>query len=139
MLLPVKPVSNHDLTKLFVARQELIERFELTQRIRRNWLTHMLVDKWFEPIPQPARLRRRGIEFTGKSVLPKSVQYVAGCEPGLLDPGEKIFPRVQPLDPGVHRDRSGVQEVQSRVVGYEKRWRALGCHGRFQGKRKISK
>jgi hypothetical protein len=87
-----KPDRNHDLTELFVARQQLIERFELAQCIRLNWATHMFLDKRFEPIPQRARLRRNGVEFSGKSALPKGVQHVVGHQPSLLAPREKVFP-----------------------------------------------
>jgi hypothetical protein len=40
-----------------------------------------------------------------------------------LEPCEKIFAKL--LDLGINRDRDGIQEIQSEVVGYEKRWRAL--------------
>jgi hypothetical protein len=82
-------------------------------------------------------LRRNGVEFPGKRAPPKGIQYFVGYQPSQLDPGEKIFPRRQPLDFGVDRDRHGIQEVQSRIVGDEKRWWALGCHERFQRSRKI--
>jgi len=58
MFLIVEPVVNHDLTELFVAGQQLIEWFELAQRIRLERSPHVFVDKRFEPIPQGARLRR---------------------------------------------------------------------------------
>jgi hypothetical protein len=51
MFLSVSPIANHDLTELFVTRQEVIERFKFAQCARLERSTHMLVDKWLEPIP----------------------------------------------------------------------------------------
>jgi hypothetical protein len=45
------PILSHDLTERLVARQQLIERFELAQRSRLKRSTHVLVDKRSEPIP----------------------------------------------------------------------------------------
>src|SRR5258707_1503601 len=124
------PILNHDLAELGFARQQLIEWFELTERSGLERSTLVFVDKRFEPISQGARLRCDRIKFTGNSALPEAVQHVVGHQSSLLDPREKIFPRGQPLDLGIHRDRNGIQEVESWVVGDEKwRW-ALGCHGR---------
>jgi hypothetical protein len=50
MFLIATPIPNHDLTKLFVARQQLIEWFQLTQRAPLKLPSHMLVDERFEPI-----------------------------------------------------------------------------------------
>ena len=44
MFLIVNPIANYDLTELFIARQQLIERFELAQCIRLNWSNHVFVD-----------------------------------------------------------------------------------------------
>ena len=128
------PIMNHDLTELFLARQHLIERFELTERSRLKRLSYVLVDKRFEPVSQGARLRRDLIEFAGGGAFSESVQHVLGYQSGLPDPCEKILPRGQPLDLCIHGDRNGIQKVQSQVIGDEKRWRALGCHGRSQKK-----
>jgi hypothetical protein len=68
-LLLLASIANHDLTELLVARQELIERFELAQRVRRKRAAHVLVDKRLEPIPERARLRRNRIELTGNDAL----------------------------------------------------------------------
>src|SRR5258706_6305209 len=124
------PILNHDLTELFFARQQLIEWFELTERSRLKRSTQMFVDKRFEPISQGARLRCNRIKFTGNSILSVTAQHVVGYQSSLLDPREKIFPRGQPLDLGIHRNRNGIQEVESWVVGDEKWRRALGGHGR---------
>src|SRR5258708_1389328 len=124
------PILNHDLTELLFARQQLIEGFELTERAGLKRSTHVFVDKRFEPISQGARLRCNRIKLIGNSAFPESVQHLVGYQSSLLDPREKIFPRGQPLDLGIHRDRNGIQEVQSQVVGDEKRRWALGANGR---------
>src|SRR5258708_13165803 len=111
---------NHDLTELFFERQQLIEWLELTERSRLKRSTYVFVDKRFEPISQGTRLRCNRIKFTASSALLEIVQHVVGYQSSLLDPRDKIFPRGQPLDLGIHRDRSGIQEVQSPVVGDEK-------------------
>src|ERR1700757_4130485 len=127
-----EPITSHDLTELFVSRQQLIEWFELAQSVRLKRSTDVFVDKRFEPIPQGARLGRDGIEFTGNHALPESLQHVIGYQSGLLEPCEKVFPRRKPLDLDIHRDGDGVQEIQSDVIGDEKRRRAFGYHGFFE-------
>lgn len=121
VLLLAVPITYHDLTELVVARQQLIEAFELAHGVGLDWSAHMFVDKWFEPISQRARLRRNGIELAGKSAFPKRVQRVVRHQSSLLQPREKIFTRRQPLNLGIHRNRDGVQKIQSRVVGNKKR------------------
>jgi hypothetical protein len=117
----VKPIANHDLTELFVARQQLIQWFELAQRVPLERSTHILVDKRLEPISQCARLRRDGIELTRNCALPQSVQNVIGYQFSLLEPREKVFSRGKPLDRGIRGNGDGVQEVQSKVVRDEER------------------
>src|SRR6516225_6749331 len=129
MFLIVKPIANHNLTELFVACQQLVEWFELAQRVPLKLSTHILVDKRFEPIPQGARLCRDGIEFTRNRALPQSVQNAIGHQASLLEPREKVFSRGKPLDLGIDGNGDGVQEVQPRVVRNEKRWGAHCCHG----------
>src|SRR5262245_21471285 len=85
------PITDDDLTELFVARQQPVKRLELAQRARLEWSAHVFIDKQLEPIPQAARLRRDGIKLARKSVLPESLQHVAGRQSGLLEPGEKIL------------------------------------------------
>src|SRR5262245_15823371 len=90
----------------------------------------MLVDKRLEPVSQGARLCCRRIKLTGSCALAESVQHLVGHQPGLLEPGEKIFARGQPLDLRIHGNRKGIQEVEPEIAGNEKwRW-AFGCHGR---------
>src|SRR5262245_40535516 len=45
-----------------------------------------------------------------------SVKHVPGQQSGLLEPRE------------IHRNRERVQQIQSEVVGDEKRWRTRVCH-----------
>jgi hypothetical protein len=122
------------LTELFVARQQLIERFELAQRLRLKRFTHVLVDKGLEPIPQGARLPGNGVELTGESALSQALQDVPRHQPSVLEPDQKVFPRGNPLDLGIDRDCEGVQEVQSKILGDEKWGRARGCHRCFEKK-----
>jgi hypothetical protein len=129
MFLMVKPIANHNLTELFVACQQLIEWFELAQRVPLKLTTHILVDKRFEPIPQCACLRRDGIEFTRNRALPQSIQNAIGNQSSSLEPREKVFSRGKPLDLSIHGNGDGVQEVEPKVVRNEKRWGARCCHG----------
>jgi hypothetical protein len=43
-------LTDHDLTERFVAREELVERFQLAQSGRLELSTHMFGNKQFEPI-----------------------------------------------------------------------------------------
>ena len=104
-------VANHDLAKLVIAREHLVERFELAQRLWLNRPAHMLIDKRLEPISQRARLRCNGVEFTRTRGLPESAQHTVRDQARLLDPREQILSRGQPLDLGVHRNRNGIEEV----------------------------
>jgi hypothetical protein len=83
-------IMNHDLTELLVARQQLIEWFELAQCTALERPTHVFVDKRFEPIPQGARLRRNCIQLTGNRVLPQSVQHVARYQSSLPEPSTAV-------------------------------------------------
>jgi len=127
-LLPSAPIADHDLTELLVARQQLIERPELAQRVRRKRPAHVLVDKRLEPIPQGARLRRDRIELTGNTSPAQGVQHVVGNQSSLLEPRQQVLPRSEPFDLGVHRHRDGVQEIETEMVGDEKGWWARDCH-----------
>ena len=137
VFLIVEPIANHDLTELFVARQQLIQWFDLPQRVRLQRSTHVFVDKRFKPISQGARLRRNGIELTRNGALSQSIRHALGDQPSLLDPSQQVVPRGKPFDLGIHRDRDGVQEVQSQVVGDEKRRRAPGRHGSFAARHHV--
>jgi hypothetical protein len=70
MFLLVLPVADHDLTELFVAREELVEGLQLAQRGRLERFPHVFVDKQLEPIPQRARLCRNAVKFTWDGALP---------------------------------------------------------------------
>jgi hypothetical protein len=125
------PVANGNLTKLFVAGQQLIERVELVHCIRRKRPSHIFVDKRLEPISQRPRLRRDGIEFASSGASSQILQDALGNQFCLLEPDEKIVSRSEPLDFGVHRDCESVQKVQSAMVGNEKRRRTRICHRSF--------
>ena len=84
MFLMVRRITNHDLAKLLVARQQLIKRFQFTQSGWFERSAHVFVDKWFEPIPERACLRRNAIKLTRDSALSESTQYVIGHQSGLL-------------------------------------------------------
>src|SRR5258707_15260240 len=79
------PIANRDLTKLLVARQQSIEWFEFTERVRLKWSTYVFVDKRFEPISQGSRLPCNRIKFTGNAAVPESVQHVVGYQLSLPD------------------------------------------------------
>ena len=69
-----------------------------------------------------------GIQLTGKGILAKAIQNFVGDKTSMFEPVEQVPARTKPLDLGVHGDRDGIQEIQSRVIGDEERWWALGCH-----------
>ena len=64
MFLMIEPLRNHDLAKLLIARQQLIERFQFTQSGWFQRSAHVFVDKGSEPIPERACLRRNAVKLT---------------------------------------------------------------------------
>jgi hypothetical protein len=80
--------TDHDLTERLVAREELVERFQLAQSGRLERSTHMFVNKQFEPIPQRTRLRRNAVKFAWDGALLRSGQHIARHQSSLFEPRE---------------------------------------------------
>ena len=87
-------------------------------------LPFVLVHKAAKPLSQGARLRRDGIQLSGKGRASHRGHHLGRNEFRGSQPVEKIGPRAQPFNGRVHRRCDRIEEVQCPRVANEDRWGA---------------
>jgi len=112
-LLGVAAITNHDLTELLVARQDMIDGSQLLQCARSKRLTQVAMDKLAKPFAQRARLARDRVQLAGNGIRSQVGPDRIGDKFRLSQPVQKFDTTAEPLHGNINGGGSGVEEVEA--------------------------